>query len=66
MDLIGRSAKAEERTCLDDLKDLVLHEYGFLLRPDLCEAEGLTDLIEQKLAHLVTVITCPFKIIIQT
>jgi hypothetical protein len=42
-------------TGLNDLDELYLKEFGFLLRPDFCGADNLSDLMENKLNQFLQV-----------
>ncbi|CAG7709874.1 unnamed protein product [Allacma fusca] len=53
--LVEKRHKAGLMTVLDDLDELYLNEYGFLLRPDLCEADTIRDLVEKKLSQFIKV-----------
>lgn len=42
-------------TKMKDLEDYFIEEHGFFLRPELCGASGLHDLVSDKLSSFVQV-----------
>lgn len=53
--LVEKRNKSGQRTLVEDLDELFLNEYGFRLKPELCGAEDIRDLVEEKLSHFITV-----------
>ncbi|CAL8099473.1 unnamed protein product [Orchesella dallaii] len=53
--IIEQRKKNEETTRIEEVVDRFLEEHGFLLRPDLCGASSLDDLICNKLENFLMV-----------
>lgn len=55
--IIEKRIKDDLPTRVDELVDCFLEEHGFLLRPDLCGANSMEDLICNKLDSFIKVCT---------